>query len=80
MRPLSRPLNAEAWRDVFVSALFEGDIAKLPERIAKAEEALALRVRELAHANGDDLHRRLIYRGSDVLFHLVTCRSVGRLG
>ena len=36
-----------------MAALFEVDKTKLPERIAQAEKALALRARELFYAAGD---------------------------
>jgi len=47
-------LNSRAWRDLYKAALFEGDKARLPDRIAQAEEALALRARELFHGAGDN--------------------------
>jgi len=48
-------LNSRAWKDLYKIALFEVDKARLPERIAQAEEALALRSRELFHVAGDNI-------------------------
>jgi hypothetical protein len=47
--------SSSAWRRLYVSALFESDSAKLPQRIADAEQALVLRARELFHATGDNI-------------------------
>jgi hypothetical protein len=43
----SKSMDRSAWRDLYKAALFEVDKTKLPERIAQAEKALALRAREL---------------------------------
>ena len=48
-------LNSKAWRDLYKTVLFEVDKTKLPERIAQAEKALALRARELFHITGDNI-------------------------
>jgi hypothetical protein len=42
-----------AWRDLYLAALFEADLAKLPKRISEAEHALSLRDRELWYSGGD---------------------------
>ena len=42
-----------AWRELYLAALFEADLAKLPERITEAEHALSLRDRELWYSGGD---------------------------
>ena len=47
--------DSRAWRDLYKAALFEADNARLPERIAQAEKALALRARELFHIAGDNI-------------------------
>lgn len=39
----AKSLDSGAWRDLYKAALFEVDNARLPERIAQAEKALALR-------------------------------------
>lgn len=41
------------WRDFYLAALFETDPAKLPGRIAEAEQALSLRDRELWYSDSD---------------------------
>jgi hypothetical protein len=51
----SKSLDSGAWRDLYKAALFEVDNARLPERIAQAEKALALRTRELFHIAGDNI-------------------------
>jgi len=51
----SKSLDSSAWRDLYKAALFEVDNARLPERIAQAEKALALRARELFHMAGDNI-------------------------
>jgi hypothetical protein len=48
-------LNGSAWRDLYKAALFEVDKTRLPDRIAQAEKALALRARELFYAAGDNI-------------------------
>ena len=48
-------LNSRAWKDLYKIALFEVDKARLPERIAQAEEALVVRARELFHIAGDNI-------------------------
>jgi hypothetical protein len=40
---------------LYTAALFDVDKTKLPERIAQAEKALALRARELFHIAGDNI-------------------------
>jgi hypothetical protein len=49
----SKSLDRRAWRKLYAAVLFEVDKTKLPERIAQAEKALALRARELFYAAGD---------------------------
>ena len=50
----SKSLDGGAWRGLYRAALFEIDETKLPERIAQAEKALALRARDLFHMAGDN--------------------------
>jgi hypothetical protein len=51
----SESLDSGAWRRLYRAALFEIDETKLPERIAQAERALAMRARDLFHMAGDNL-------------------------
>ena len=50
-----KSLDSGAWRDLYKAALFEVDSARLPDRIAQAEKALALRARELFQIAGDNI-------------------------
>ena len=43
------------WRDLYVTALMEGDREKTPGRIADAELAILNRARELFKASGDNI-------------------------
>lgn len=52
MRADSEQPPGSAWRDVYLAALFEGELAKLPDRIAAAEYTLGLRNRELGYSRG----------------------------
>jgi hypothetical protein len=47
------PSVTKSWKDVYVAALFESDCAKVPPLIAKAEQAIVLRARELFQSTGD---------------------------
>ena len=51
----SAPQIGTGWRELYLAALFEVDSAKLSERIAKAENSLILRSRELFHSSGDHI-------------------------
>jgi hypothetical protein len=51
----SESLDSRAWRGLYRAVLFEIDEIKLPERIAKAEKAIALRARDLFHMAGDNI-------------------------
>jgi hypothetical protein len=42
----SKSQDSGAWRELYAAVLFEVDKTKLPERIAQAEKAFALRARE----------------------------------
>jgi hypothetical protein len=46
-------LDAQPWKDLYQAAICEPDANKLPERIADAETALAMRARELFYTSGD---------------------------
>jgi hypothetical protein len=51
----SKSRDRRAWRELYKAALFEADKTKLPERIAQAEKALALKARELFYVAGDSI-------------------------
>jgi hypothetical protein len=48
-------VSLNQWRDLYVSALFETDRTRLPERIAEAERAIVARARELFSAGTDTI-------------------------
>ena len=50
----SKSLDIGAWKDLYKAALFEVDKARLPDRIAQAEKALALRARDCFAFAGDN--------------------------
>ena len=43
----------QAWRGLYVAALFENDKGRTPQRIAEAKKALVTRARELFTSAGD---------------------------
>jgi hypothetical protein len=51
----SKSLDSRTWRELYKAALFEVDKTKLPERIAQAEKAIALKARELFYVAGDSI-------------------------
>jgi hypothetical protein len=53
-----------AWRDLYLAALFEVDTAKLLERIAKAEDAIRLRARELWYSGGSHYREKHALTGA----------------
>ncbi len=69
-------LNSRAWRDLYKTVLFEVDKTKLPERIAQAERALALRARELFYAAGDNVEEGEAL--DDAIYALHALRNTSR--
>jgi molybdenum cofactor biosynthesis enzyme len=51
----SKSLDSRTWRELYKAALFEVDKTKLPERIAQAEKAIALKARTLFYVAGDSI-------------------------
>lgn len=45
----------QGWKDLYVAALLEGDVDKIPSLIADAERAIVDRARELFSATGDHI-------------------------
>src|SRR6266849_681382 len=72
----SKSLDSGAWRDLYKAALFEVDNARLPERIAQAEKALALRARELFHISGDNIEEEQAL--DDTMYALRALRSTSQ--
>ena len=52
---IAKSLDSARWRKFYTAAFLEVDKSKLPDRIAQAEEALALRARDLFHTAGDNI-------------------------
>jgi hypothetical protein len=46
-------LDAQSWKDLYQAAMCEPDMNKLPARIADAESALVMRMRESFYTSGD---------------------------
>ena len=55
---ICKGLDARSWKDLYQAALCESDLNKLPERIADAETALAMRTRELSYTSGDKFEEK----------------------
>jgi hypothetical protein len=74
----SKSLDGGAWRDLYKAALFEVDTARLPERIAQAEKALALRARELFDLAGDNIEEKQAL--DDTMYALHALRNTWQTG
>jgi hypothetical protein len=46
-------LYAQSWKELYQAAMCELDVNKLPQRIAEAESAVAMRARELSYPSGE---------------------------
>ena len=46
------------WRDLYMAAIFEDDKEKILSRVARAEEAVAVRAAELLEADGTQTRER----------------------
>ena len=76
MQTLPPPPKGKPWREFYLAALFETNTAELPDRIADAEKALALRARELFQTTGDHIEEE--YAMDDALYALHALRSTSR--
>jgi len=68
---------SQAWRELYKAALFETDKSKSLERIANAEMALALRMRELFHASSQDLQERQAVDAAIYALYILRSTTVG---
>jgi hypothetical protein len=50
-----RPSQTTEWKNLYVAALLEGDVDRIPALIADAERAIITRARELFSATGDNI-------------------------
>ncbi len=73
----SKSLDSGAWKDLYTSTLFEVDKTRLPDRIAQAEEALALRARELFHVAGDNIEEEQAM--DDAMYALHALRNTSQI-
>ncbi len=68
--------TGKPWRELYLAALFETDAAELPDRIADAERALALRARQLFQTTGDHIEEE--YAMDDAMYALHALRSTSQ--
>jgi hypothetical protein len=50
-----QPSQSKDWKDMYVAALLEGDVNRIPLLIAEAEHAIVVRARELFASEGDHI-------------------------
>jgi hypothetical protein len=50
--------SEQSWRQLYLSALFELDLGRLPQKIADAQRAIGERTLAFARAGGDDQTER----------------------
>jgi hypothetical protein len=53
-----RALETQTWKDLYLAAICESNLDKLPGRIDDAEAALVIRARELYYAVDDELEEK----------------------
>jgi len=72
--PSKKALPSElAWHVLYQAALFETDRSKVPERIAEAERAILVRIKELFVATNDHVEEDLVL--DDALYALRALRN-----
>ena len=78
MKKRSAPLSSPTlpWHVFYHAALFETDGSKLPERIADAERAILIRVKELFLVTSDHIEEDQIL--DDALYALQALRNCAR--
>jgi hypothetical protein len=74
-KPASRnaPIAASAWHALYQAALFETNRQMIPERIAEAERAILIRVKELFQVQTDHIEEDQIL--DDALYALRALRN-----
>ena len=71
--PFTRSNSDLAWHELYRAALFEPDRDKIPDRIAEAENAILLRMRELFAVEADHIEEDLVL--DDALYALRALRT-----
>jgi hypothetical protein len=82
MSSIATPLTtAKSWRDLYVTALLEGNEEKIPLLIANAEHAIVDRARELFGTPGDNIQEEEALDDALYALHaLKSCLAIhGRL-
>jgi hypothetical protein len=67
------------WKNLYTAALFETDKAKLAQKIAAAQIAIAARRREILVLGTDSAERRILDNAAFSLQALGECFSLGQL-
>lgn len=77
---LEAPLGKD-WKDLYIAALREGDVDKVPSLISAAERAIVQRARELFGSTGDNVQEEEAMDDALYALHaLKSCIAVhGRL-
>jgi len=76
MQIILPPPKSKPWRELYLTALFETNPIELPDRIADAEKALALRARELFQTTGDHIEEESAM--DDAVYALHALRTTSR--
>ena len=70
-------LHPSQWKELYVAALLEGDVDKVPSLIKDAERAIKERARELFAAAGDNIQEEEAMDNALYALHaLRTCLAV----
>jgi hypothetical protein len=67
------PSQPKDWKDLYVAALLEGNVDRIPSMISEAERAIIDRARELFTASGDHIQEEEAL--DDALYALHALRS-----
>jgi hypothetical protein len=54
-QPVFNPAQPKDWKNLYVAALLEGDVERVPSLISEAERAIVERARELFASTGDHI-------------------------
>ena len=73
-----KALDVQSWKDLHQIAMCESDVNKLPERIADAEGAIALRARQLFYTSGDSSEEQESLDNALCILHALRSSLKGR--